>query len=283
MEDPAPTDNTLCFVVTCRGRLSFLKQSLPSMMQQPGCCCVVVDYSCPDRCGEWVEANYPRATVVRVEGRPRFNHNDARSRGVAAVTAPWLCLIDSDIVLAPGFAQAVLPTLRPGAYYRADPWTDHTFGTYILPLDDYKRVGGHDPVIEGYGSAETDLFARLKAVGIVPSTFPGELIEHIDHSDEQRTEHYTIKDMMLNHTVNRIYSVAKMDFWRLTGKYPDLATRQRFYEVFNRETLAAVNENKPRLVHLELSQATLLAGHDLQRMMLYQVIPKDSAEAGEMA
>ncbi len=121
----------LCFVTTCMGRLAALKQTLGPMLDQPGSSgVVVVDYSCPDGAGAWVEASYPRARVVRMPGRSRFNASAARNIGARHSDADWICFVDSDVVLDPGFAAAVLPALAPGGFYRArsdDPGLGGTF------------------------------------------------------------------------------------------------------------------------------------------------------------
>jgi hypothetical protein len=60
---------SVSYITTCMDRLEFLKQSLPMMLAQPASECVVVDYSCPQRCGEWVEREYSAATVMRAHHR----------------------------------------------------------------------------------------------------------------------------------------------------------------------------------------------------------------------
>ena len=46
----------LCFVTTCMGRLAALRQTLGPMLDQAeGSRIVVVDYTCPDGAGDWVD------------------------------------------------------------------------------------------------------------------------------------------------------------------------------------------------------------------------------------
>ena len=72
----------LCFVTTCMGRLAALRQSLGPMVAQGGSC-IVVEYSCPESAGDWVEANHKAARVIRVPGQDRFNASAARNVGAA--------------------------------------------------------------------------------------------------------------------------------------------------------------------------------------------------------
>ena len=53
----------ICIITTCMGRLAHLRQSLPSFTAQPDTSVVVVDYSCPERSGEWVESKGERTAA----------------------------------------------------------------------------------------------------------------------------------------------------------------------------------------------------------------------------
>ena len=69
---------TIACVITCKGRLHHLKQTLPLIVAMGTSEVIVVDYGCPDGTGDWVEANFPGVTVVRVDDDPGFS--PARSR-----------------------------------------------------------------------------------------------------------------------------------------------------------------------------------------------------------
>ena len=86
----------ITFVTTCRGRLRHLRETLPTFVRQPDAAVVVVDYSCPEACGDWVEANFPHVEVVRSPDSPRFELSRARNLGAARVRSPWICFIDAD-------------------------------------------------------------------------------------------------------------------------------------------------------------------------------------------
>src|SRR5262249_23829435 len=45
------------FITTCMGRLAALRRSLPTLCGQPNSRVVVVDYSCPEQAGAWVETH----------------------------------------------------------------------------------------------------------------------------------------------------------------------------------------------------------------------------------
>jgi glycosyltransferase involved in cell wall biosynthesis len=106
--DAAPA---ICFVVTCKGRLHHLRQTLPALVTQTGAECVVVDYDCPDHAYLWVSEHFPNVRIARVLDAPTFNLSRARNIGAMVAKAPWLCFIDADIALAGDFSVRVIPML----------------------------------------------------------------------------------------------------------------------------------------------------------------------------
>src|SRR3954469_164023 len=95
-------------VVPCMGRLAFLRQTLPAFLRQPAMRYCLVDYSCPEGCGAWVERDFPaevasgRLAIERVAGEAHFHktraHNLGARRAVAA-GAEVLCFLDADTLV----------------------------------------------------------------------------------------------------------------------------------------------------------------------------------------
>ena len=148
------------FITTCMGRLSSLKRSLPTFSHQRNSRVVVVDYSCPDRAGAWVETHYPECRVVRVADAEFFHLSRARNAGFLAVSpdADWVCFVDADVCLSPSFYERVQPLLEPGRFV-------------VLPM--HPRNKGLTPVFLGDG-----------------------LARHMDHGDELRSRHYRERDLV---------------------------------------------------------------------------------------
>ena len=155
----------ICFVTTCMGRLSALRQSLGSMLEQANSSCVMVDYSCPDGSGDWVIAHHPSVRVVRVPGQAHFNLAAARNAGARAADAPWICFVDADVVLESGFASELSRILSPGGYYRVVSRDGGIGGTFACSRADFERVGGYDEVYRGWGEEDNDLYDALQFVG----------------------------------------------------------------------------------------------------------------------
>ncbi len=266
------THPSLCFVITCMGRLSHLRQTLASAVAQSGCSCVVVDYSCPERCGDWVEANHPQVRVVRVEGKTTYSQSIARNAGSRAVDADWICFRDADIVLAPTFAEQIVPLLRPGAFYVAQPLVDDALcGTFICARGDFERVGGYDEVYEGWGDEDLDLYAALQSIGIRTDPFSSALLSHVSHDEKARTQFHEIKERGISWTINRLYRVAKFDLLRLVGRPLPLEDRQSLYRTISGTVRSLQPEDRQRQITVNLGRARVdfPGGGTLDRTLVY--------------
>ena len=202
-------------ITTCKGRLEHLQTTLPAIMALPDCEVIVVDYDCPDGAGAWVRANFSAARVVQVTERPLFNVARARNLGAAAATAPWLLMLDADVVASPGLVDAVRELLRPGIYLLADPRPPPLYGTMFVAREDFEAIGGYDETFEGWGSEDIDLTERLNLAGGRAGTFPGGLLAGVPHDNDIRGRFYEIPDLYINWGINALYRNVKFDLMRL--------------------------------------------------------------------
>jgi glycosyltransferase involved in cell wall biosynthesis len=260
----------LCFVTTCMGRLTALRQSLAPILAQGGEC-VVVDYSCPERAGDWVEAIHPSAHLVRVPGQARFNASAARNIGARHTTAPWICFVDSDVVLAPNFSEAMLPTLAPGGYYRAFSSDRGLGGTFICARVDFERVGGYDEMYRCWGEEDNDLYDALQFVGLESRELPERLLTHLAHGDDARTRYYPVTDRVSGHAVNRVYRILKWDIARLRRELLDEGTRRPLYEKVSEVVTAAVQTGKPGDLSVRLPDGLVPGSRLLSRQLVYRL------------
>jgi glycosyltransferase involved in cell wall biosynthesis len=227
----------LTYITTCKGRLAHLKVTLPRAVAL-GIPCVVVDYSCPEGAGNWVEANFPGVTVVRVDGQSGFNAAKARNAGMAAATTPWCLFADADVLLAPKFAEIVTANLAPGRFYRASPVTAQTWGTIVCRREDFAAVGGYDEAYEGWGGEDDDLIRSLLVTGRKADVFAATLLGEVAHTNQERTRFHEIDDLLIQQTVNHTYMSAKFDLWRLVGKPLPMPERKAMYDKIKRAVLA---------------------------------------------
>lgn len=212
---------TIAFVTMCKGRLHHLRETLPTMAAQQPDELIVVDYSCPDGAGDWVEAEFPQARVVRVPGQDGFNASAARNAGAAAASSEWLFFVDADVQCLPGLADWLRANIAAGKFYRPEPLpgeaTHKAWGSFACTAADFAAVGGYDEVMVGWGMEDTELYLRLAGHGSRESLYPGDLVVPFEHGDEERYVAEGLSDRWHNHTVNACYSRAKHQIARFRG------------------------------------------------------------------
>lgn len=204
----------LSIVVTCKGRLAHLRQSLPRMAAQAGCECIVVDYDCPDGTAGWVRNTHPAVKLVEVPSAPRFNAGRARNLGAACATGEWLAFIDADVLVEPGFAAALGDQLRRGRFYRPQPLQRETMGCVVCHRSNFHAISGYDEVLENYGGEDVDLYYRLGRSGCAAAVFDASLLSPLAHDDHLRTAHHEIADVELSRLINSAYNHIKFDLMR---------------------------------------------------------------------
>ena len=272
----------ITFVTTCRGRLAYLREALPSFVRQPDATVVVVDYGCPDGTGDWVEANFPKVEVVRSAESPRFEGARARNLGAARARSPWICFIDADTQVADDFCERVRPLLKAGRYYHPGLRNLETFGTCICATADLVRVGGYDEVIQGWGNEDQDLYARLLLAGVDYDTFPNDTLRANNHADNQRVAHYEVKDRWVSESINHVYCQAKIDLMLLQRKPLGLAMRKRIYAEVHTAMMKARDSGKPMAIALPFMKQDTRACGPLEAKLVY-TLPRPRGDGAPKA
>ena len=219
-----PKKYSIKFVTTCKGRLTHIQETLPLLWEQAKQNIVMVDYSCPQNSGEWVEKNYPQVHIVRVDSAG-FNISDARNQGARDLTCDFICFIDADVKVYPGFVEWLQDNLNLYCFYTITKTNgpNELWGTIIVPTHAYKLIRGYDELFSGWGGEDDDLYYRLKSAGFTPLGIPPHFLEAIKHKDEERVLFHEIKDRNFQHHINRFYATAKkqvMAFYRAEGELP---------------------------------------------------------------
>lgn len=187
------------FVVTCMGRLAHLKQTLPLLATVAPV--VVVDYSCPDKAGQWVvDAGLIQQDVVRVISVPDqkfFNMARARNEGAKSVRTEWVGFFDADMIVQPGFAEEVGKWTE---FSNAKVWLGFHkrsagFAGFIVCRSvDYLAVDGFDEAATGYGYEDCAFKEKLAHICPAFHALPIGILKHIPHSDAERVKHFENKN-----------------------------------------------------------------------------------------
>ncbi len=262
-------------------RLVHLQASLPLVTSQPGLRCIVVDYGCPERSGDWVARHHPAVQVVRTGPQPHFNAARARNAGAAAVDTPWVCFMDADTLLDADLAQRLLPRLAAGHFYRPHPCPAELSGMLVCTLREFHAAGGYDELFEGWGSEDRDLCLRLQRAGSTASTFPAQGLRCIPHDDGMRTRRHAVRDRFVSLRINGMYLQIKNDLALLIGKVDlDIRDRQALYARI-RQRILAQPEQTARM-DIDLPAATCFTqppGWGLHRSLHYRFEPHAAGHA----
>lgn len=218
----------ITLITTCKGRLDHLRITLPRMLEQ-GCRVIVVDYSCPQGTGDWVEGHFAAANVVRVPTQSTFRPSHARNTGAAHAQTQWLCFIDADVFLDSNFGAQTSPRLTDGNFYRFDQSRADLQGTIVCSRVDFDKVGGFDEAFTEWGVEDDDLCQSFAFHGIREEVLASDLATYIWHEDSDRVAHRPVRDRALAWLINRVYLTVKFDMMRLTGSVLTDDIRQSLY------------------------------------------------------
>ena len=198
-------------VVTCKGRLAHLKQSLPLFMRQDETSVVVVDYSCPDGTGDFVQSRFPRAQIVRVPDRPVFNLAAARNAGARVVQNPYMIFCDADTIISPSFVALISQHLTSTNFLTFQASAGNSLGgSCVVATRDFRKVQGFDEIFAGYGGEDLDFYWRLRRIGVMRLMCePTEAIRSIEHGPQLRTAFYQTKDVHKSFLQARAYRLVK--------------------------------------------------------------------------
>jgi|SRR5579883_844521 glycosyltransferase involved in cell wall biosynthesis len=208
-----PTDSQLdgCIVTTCKGRLEFLRQTLPLMIAT-GLPVTVVDFDCPDGTADYVGQNHPAVNVVHLKNQPIFSLSIARNEGARHSKGALIAFIDSDVMLTEGFGAFVRARERSEDEFFTGDLGNSLAGQCLVPRGRFDEIGGYDEAIVGWGFEDYDLYSRLTAKGARQELFPSGLMSSIPHAESLRLR-FTgeNKNRWVSHRINSVYSHIKRD------------------------------------------------------------------------
>jgi len=270
----------LTIVTTCKGRLAYLKQSLPTMLRT-GLPVVVVDYDCPDGTRSYVGEHFRAATVVAVDNEATFNLSRARNLGAAAVTTGFIGFFDSDALLQSGFAEALanIPLAEDLFCVAGD---NDLHGQCIVAKAAFEKVGGYDEAMAGWGGEDGDFYLRLLAAGYRRMMLPAGLVTSIAHGDSERLKFTGTGRRADSHRLNVTYGAMKRDIEALQGgarlsREERLALRQQVADALRRAGATRRAQTVEHRIRPNIGAAGYLydgsAGYLLNGVLRYEIAP----------
>ncbi len=208
---------SLTCVVPCKGRLSFLRKSIPSFLSQQTdmpVVVLVVDYDCPDGTFEWCKSlQNPNLRCIRVlDSGEYFNVSRARNCGVRLANTPYIIAMDVDCVAyANIFTELIAPIVAERAIISGVINLKGQAGRSLAAFarKEWNLVRGYDERMQGWGFEDDDFFNRMAALGPAAEVSASKGLDIILHDDELRTRHYREKNQYQSDAGNRKWAACR--------------------------------------------------------------------------
>jgi predicted glycosyltransferase involved in capsule biosynthesis len=177
----------------------------------------LVDYSCPDHAGDWFSQRFAkeiaegRACVERVTNQAWFSKTRAHNAGARRALregAEYLCFLDADTIVEPGFWEHLIENARPKRFLIAGKERDGSdvpsmTGLLLVRGHEFDEVDGFDESFQGWGGEDIELRIRLYMVGGLDFGFvPTHLARPIPHDDSLRSQFYAVRNIMVSNREN---------------------------------------------------------------------------------
>lgn len=235
------------FIVTCKGRLHHLKESLPRLERQASSETILVVSACPDRSGDWARAFCPQVKIVDIEDNGVFNLSRSRNAGFVEVSKPWVVFTDADVILRENFTSFLLDKLDERRFFTfaPSPTLNGLSGTCVVSREAVAKIGGYDDAICCWGGEDKDFYWRLERAGYTRVEFPSDVIERvIQHSDAGRTQFGVANELYSSQTITALYRRLKIYFFDVAPHLlDDVDFRQGLFKQCDEAVHAALSSS----------------------------------------
>ena len=133
----------------------------------------------------------PRIRLVRAPNETRWILSYAFNLGFRLAKFDKVLKVDADIVMSPDFFEKntlIEKSFIAGNWREAEQGQEHVNGFFYVHKSDLAEVGGFNEYITTYGWDDDDLYTRLGEFGVNRENVAPGTIQHLDHSDEERSE-----------------------------------------------------------------------------------------------
>jgi hypothetical protein len=238
-------DPRLSIVTCCKGRLSYLKRSLPTFVSQEDSEVVVVDYDCPEKTSEWVATQFPQVRLATVTEASQFNLSRARNIGAKHACTRWLVFCDADDLLTPSFSADLLSVAAPGTYQRAlrnTPWGPKTQGVPLAcEASTFLAVGGYDDALRGWGLEDFEFIDRLDRAGIREVRGSATVAQTLPQ-DRAESSRYYQHNIEVSFVINHYYCRIKQRYFETVGRWFTDEQRYSTYGRVEQAVLASLSD-----------------------------------------
>ena len=233
--------NTMFIVITCKGRLHHIKQSIKPLMDRPVLKVVVVDYDCPDMVGDWLQNEYKdligsRLFIERVYNAPIFYRSHARNLGgirAAAEGATHILFNDADVILNDNIWDKLI--LHDNKFIivgrKNGIEVPYVTGLILVPTQAFISSGGYNMDMIGWGAEDIEFRLKLYMVaGLDFEVLPYDVATHITHSHFLRIRFHNSLNMRHTDTINKDKTRKLVDTWHVQYKRDPVKTEPLWYK-----------------------------------------------------
>lgn len=184
--------STVSVVIPCKGRLENLKYTLPLWLKQDEQPqeIIVVDYSCPDFCGDWVRKHVPSVRVVDVRGKSGFNLAHARNVGSSGSIGQAIIFADADLVPGCDLVHRLRRKIDGEAdiviVAHGDANEPKMNGSCIVRRAAWQELCGYDESRGGYSYEDVDFYQRAERHGMTVESIVNSC--WLPNTDEERIQ-----------------------------------------------------------------------------------------------
>lgn len=186
---PHEEGRTVTILSAVKDRHDNLRKSLPSWLRSDASEIVLVDFGNLQPLDEWIDENdftNSRLRTIRVPNEPRWVLTWAFNWGLSEVAGGYTLKLDADYVLRQMPATPDEGSFLTGSHHTRDSSQVYLNGLLFAKTRHLKLIGGWDERITTYGWDDSDLYNRLKALGLRQETLAEGQVLHLDHSNIAR-------------------------------------------------------------------------------------------------
>lgn len=254
-------------ITTCKGRLEHLKESLPAMLAQADSEVIVVDYSCPEGAGEYVETHFPTARVVMVESEDGFSNWKARNAGAAIAKGAFLVFCDADVVLASDATRELAKLMTPASfgYFKNEVSkqavalgtalaANQLKGFQVIPRASFDEAGGYDELLRGYAAGgDTELEDRLRILKLEPVALGSKLIARVLPHDDKTRMRFHGRPAAETYLIGYVYRWLKISLMSLRKRVDlEAEAKEQLHALARQCALSYLRQRKSTSVKLKV-------------------------------
>ena len=167
---------------------------------------------------------------IRILDDIPYNISKMKNACIRAAKSDIVLYVDSDIKIKPTAPEELIRAFvfDRGSFLQGDrdsiiTWTT---GTFSFHKKDYDSLGGFNELLKDYGGEDGDLYYRFLKNNLVRLPLPP-MFEHINHSNELRTQYYNDKDIVVSGYKNTIK--ARSHKWSVSDPQQQYSVQETVY------------------------------------------------------